>query len=94
MKIEIVFYSEAWFKVEYTIKESMIIFKAWKIEELSEGSIEESEIEDKPCLTGFIKWDGCCEFNYSEHYCEIYMAEQFYFLMKEIYNYKDSNFKL
>ena len=83
------FYPEAWFKVEYTVNEITVDFKAWEITGLDEENPEQSEIQDKdPAITGFIKWDGCCEFEYITHICGIHGAEHFLELMKEIYRFK------
>jgi len=82
------FYPEAWFKVEYTVNEMDVDFKAWEISALDEENIEQSETQKEPVIKGFIKWDGCCEFDYSPHYCGIHNAEQFLILMKEIYKFK------
>jgi hypothetical protein len=85
------FYPQAWFKVEYTVNEITVDFKAWEITGLDEENPEQSEIQDKePVITGFIKCDGCCEFDYSTHICGIHGAEHFLELMKEIYKFKGS----
>jgi len=84
------FYPEAWFKVEYDVYETYIDFKAWEIDELDEQNIEDSTINENEVMKGFIKWDGCCEFDYGTHYCGIHKAEQFLLLMKEIYKFKSS----
>jgi hypothetical protein len=85
------FYTEAWFKVEYTVNDITVDFKAWEITGLDEENPEQSEIQDEvPVITGFIKWDGCCEFDYSTHICGIHGAEHFLQLMKEIYQFKGS----
>jgi hypothetical protein len=86
---EIKFYPEAWFKVEYTGDSIAINFKAWEIEGLDEDNIEQSTICTDPVITGHIKWDGCCEFDYSTHWCGIYKGEQFLLLMKEIYKFQE-----
>jgi hypothetical protein len=70
------FYTDAWFKVEYTVNKVSVNFKAWEIDGLNEDNPELSEIQDKkPVITGYIKWDGCCKFNYKTHYCGIYKAK-------------------
>jgi len=83
------YYKDAWFKAEYIINEGFFDFKCYKIMALDENNIEESDFESDYCLNGTMKWDGCCEFEYSEHYCGIHNAEQFYLLMKEIYKFKE-----
>ena len=83
------FYPKAWFKVGYTVNETTVDFRAWEINALNEEDPEKSEIQNnEPVIKGFIKWDGCCEFDYGTHYCGIYKAEQFLMLMKEIYRFK------
>lgn len=85
------FYPKSWFKVEYTVDEMTVDFKGWEISGLDEENPDLSEIQDKnPVITGFIKWDGCCEFDYGTHICGIHMAYNFLELMKEIYRFKGS----
>jgi hypothetical protein len=91
MKI-IKFYKESCFKVEYNVNEWTIDFKAWEIDALDEQNIEQSEIQSQePVINGYMKFDGCCEFDYSTHYCGIHDAEKFLLLMKDIYQFKENN---
>ena len=86
-------YSDCWHKVEYDIKEVYINFKAFTIESLDEEILEHSEFSEEPVIIGFIKWDGCMEFNYNTHYCGIQNAIQFLELMKHIYEFNKTKVK-
>ncbi len=90
MKKETIIYPNSWHKVNYEIEDTLVNFEAFEITGLDEESPELSEFDNEPAITGFIKWDGCCEFDYSTHYCGIHNAEKFLSLMKEIYKYKGS----
>ena len=92
-KKETLIYPLIWHKVEYEINETFIDFKVFEIEELNEDSPALSVFSDNPVMKGFIKWDGCCEFDYSTHYCGLHNAENFLQLMKSIYNYAMEKFK-
>ena len=85
------YYLDAWFKVEYSIDKPVINFKVFKFKTIDKDNPEKSETDEEPTITGFIKWDGYCEFDYSEHYCGIHHAEQFLMLMKEIYAFNELN---
>ena len=83
-------YPEAWFRVEYMVNELAVDFKGWETEHMDAETESQSEMQSDPEITGFIKWDGCCEFDYGSHYCSVNKAEQFAILIKEIYKFKSS----
>lgn len=84
------YYEDAWFKVEYDIQEVTVYFKAYKISGLDTDNLENSDTEEEPNIEGSIKWDGCMNFNQSDHYCGVEHAEQTLLVVKEIYKFKES----
>ena len=87
------YYTDHWFKVVYEIEESRVFFKAWRIIELNESNVESSKLErSTPNITGFIKQDGCMEFEQTDHYCGLHHVYQLGLLMEEIYKFKDDVF--
>ena len=85
------FYSDAWFRVEYEMNKLVITFKAWRITKMDYDNVEKSEAERIHCLSGLIKWDGYCEFNYSDSCDDPSMVGQFCLLMEKIYKFKDEH---
>jgi len=82
------YYLEAWFKIEYEICDYFINFKAWRIFACDEENPDQSTLEnDIPNIIGYIKWDGCMNFEQNDHYCGIYYAEQVLLLMQKIYEF-------
>jgi len=75
-------FPEIWYKIEYDIKESWMDFVCFKISGYQDKNNFDIENES---IRGFIKGDGCMEFDQSEHYCRIEHAEQTLELFKEIY---------
>lgn len=90
MKQQTKYYSEFWYKLEYQVDETRVLFKAWKITGLDEGDLINSDIEDEHTIDGYIKWDGCMEFHQKEHYCGIHHAKQTLGLIEEIYKIGES----
>ena len=84
------FYPDLFFKVEYIADEFHLDFAVYGIRTLDTDHPEKSEIDEDEVMTGFIKWDGCMDFNYSDHYCYAGAADKFAALIKEIYKYKSS----
>lgn len=93
--VEVRFYSETWFKVEYKtdLDKLAVDFKAWRIIKMDYDNVARSEVDEGHCLSGFIKWDGYCEFDYSDSCNDISMVKQFCLLMEEIYKYKEDHIK-
>ena len=85
------FYPDLYFKVAYEVdpvgNSANVKFLAWDIDVLDTENVEESECDGLYVLEGFVKWDGCCEFQYDTHICGLYRIEQFHELMKEIYKF-------
>ena len=54
-------------------------------DEIIEGLLHLSEVEENPSVTGYLKWDGCMEFEQDEHYCSLDHAQQTFLLMQHIY---------
>ena len=88
-----VYYPDCFYKLEYKSDETVIHFRAFKIEALDEYVIGDSQVEAVASMTGWIKFDGCMEFSHLEHYCGIHSAEQTLELIREIYDLKISIFK-
>ena len=86
MKRETKVYNDAWYKVEYEHKDTMLMFKAYKILGMCEDETQ-NDYNSKPAIGGFIKWDGCCEFEHSEHYCGFGGVKQHYLLMHHVFNH-------
>lgn len=84
-------YSEACYKVEYDVKEASIDVKAWRITAFS-PDLSHFDVEEDIALSGYIKSDGCMEFDYNAHYCSLYHAKQFYLLIEEIYKFREMHF--
>lgn len=87
------YYEDAWYKVCYERLYHRINFRATKIIEMDEEKIEDSKLEPQHQIEGFIKSDGCMEFEQDEHYCGLQQAQQTYSLMQRIYDYAESFFE-
>jgi hypothetical protein len=83
----------AWYKIEYTTSEYKIDFKFFKIDGLNEEEPDKSDIQQEAVITGYIKWDRCCEFKHEEHYCRLEHAEQTFMAWTALYELHKSIFE-
>jgi len=83
---------EIWWMLEYEVKETEIEFEAFKIVGLDDTVPENSDLEESPEITGYIKWDECVNFTQDSHYCDLEYAEQTFCLFKEIYKLRFIHF--
>jgi len=79
---------EAWFQTVYRIEGLYTYFEAYKVESFTNDGIPNLESKT-PYIKGFIKWDGCMEFEQKSHYCGLYHAKQTLMLMEEIHETND-----
>jgi hypothetical protein len=65
-----------WYEIEWTVRSH------------SAGFVVNTP-EDEPLLTGFMKWEGCMNVDYSEanmhHYCDPEQHKKQFLLMKHLY---------
>jgi|SRR5690606_35370180 len=89
---------KAWFRLEYEIKDSWIDFKAYKINKINTvagtGDADTEDYDNEPSFEGYIKWDGCIEFNTvnQRHFCGIHHAKQDFILFKRLYVLVEKHF--
>lgn len=77
-------YADEWFAVDYVVDQPVYLrFTAHRIE-----GMDEHDPETKEWGHGFIKWDGCSEFTWTEadmHFCGWNLARQFSALIERLY---------
>lgn len=85
--------TEAWYKVNYTISDAPknMEFLAYKIQSICDLVIKDSTCSSNPEIKGYMKWDGCLEFEQNSHYCDIEHAEQTLMLFKRLYEIAKQN---
>lgn len=84
--MEVAYYEELGYKVEYTIHEHHMDFKAYFCS--VQGSImEESTFDEDIYAQGYVKWDGCTEMDTdgNNHFCCLQHIINYGELLLEIY---------
>lgn len=87
---EIVNYIDIWYQVTYERGEDTYLrFIANKILSMQGNSDIPLEIEEVPCLDGYVKFDGCMNVLFEKglaHFCGRYQTQQYGELFNKIYD--------